>query len=1043
MFKLLRYFSIAGFISTVIVAALLAIFYRQLAVKDLVRLKESENIALTQSFANSLWPHSVPLVATARGLRDDELRTHPEIAKLRQAVVAMMKGLPVVKVKVYDLTGLTVFSTEARQIGEDKSKNAGFLLARSGDVASELTHRDTFSAFEQTIENRDIISTYIPIRLGLTDPVEAVFEVYSDVTPFLQDMRRSQAMVVITVTVILTVLYFVLFFIVRHADKIIKRQHIEASRYLEETKRANEMLGERIEERTCNLSKANERLEAEIAGRKRMEETLQACYNELATLHQVGQTILSSPDHKTTLQEILKKTLLITSLDLGVIRLLDTRGETLQPVVSWGYQDPENVRMHRKVARDATSGQFVLREMLHKEPRVEENVQQCNGLRTLKREGVQSAIIVPVLAKEEVLGVIQLGSRTPRKFQPNEVRLLETLGSQMGIAVQKARLYEETQQRNRELQALYSITNAVTRSLDIESLMERALRTTIDVLGVDAGRLYVLDEKDHALRLAAHHGLPLDRLSDIERYAPGEGIVGRTFKESRPMVFADMATDSNYMTMARSGKVRELGFRSAAGFPITLKDQPVGVIYVYGRTVREFTSQDLDLLSAIGGQIGFAIENARLLEDLREKTQELEGANLRLNRLLEEQNSLREILNQINIMDMGKLLEKVAGQALKLLRVDNVLIRLLGPDGLLRTVASAGSEGSRYQERAHRSTYGRSSWIVENCRPLVIRDITQDKLFGPGHIMKEEGVKSYLGLPLISREQKAIGVLAAHSRTERDFTEEEIALAKQFASGAATAIENARFYEEIKNQAQELENVNNLLARQAAELARSNAELEQFAYVASHDLQEPLRMVASYTQLLAKRYKGKLDADADEFITYAVDGATRMQGLVKDLLAYSRVGTRGKDFEPTDCSAILNKALTNLKAAIEQSDAVVTHDSLPTVMADGTQLAQLFQNLISNAVKFRNQDPPLIHVSTQRNGKEWVFSLRDNGIGIDPQYAERIFVIFQCLHSKREYPGDGIGLAICKKIVERHGGRIWVESQPGQGATFLFTISDI
>ncbi len=232
------------------------------------------------------------------------------------------------------------------------------------------------------------------------------------------------------------------------------------------------------------------------------------------------------------------------------------------------------------------------------------------------------------------------------------------------------------------------------------------------------------------------------------------------------------------------------------------------------------------------------------------------------------------------------------------------------------------------------------------------------------------------------------------------------------------------------------------LTRKTEELARSNAELQQFAYIASHDLQEPLRMVSSYTQLLGKRYKGKLDQDADEFIGYAVDGAIRMQWLIRDLLEYSRVGSENTSFEATDCELVFKHAMNNLSESIQKRKAQITHDPLPSLEANFLLLTQVFQNLIGNSLKFQGVETPQIHISVRPLSDGWEFSVKDNGIGISPDQHNRIFSIFQRLHTREEYPGTGVGLAICKKIVGRHGGDIWVESELQKGATFYFTIKN-
>ncbi len=289
----------------------------------------------------------------------------------------------------------------------------------------------------------------------------------------------------------------------------------------------------------------------------------------------------------------------------------------------------------------------------------------------------------------------------------------------------------------------------------------------------------------------------------------------------------------------------------------------------------------------------------------------------------------------------------------------------------------------------------------------------------------EAGLRTWLDVPVIL-EQTVVAVMRFMSRTPNAYDARSEALAVLIAAQVAGAVANAQ-------------SIESLLATQA-ELARSNAELEQFAYVASHDLQEPLRMVASYVGLLERRYRGRLDSDADDFIEFAVDGARRMQALLSGLLDLSRVGTRGRELESTESDAALRDALINLEQGIAEAGAEVIHEPLPAVLGDRIQLTQLFQNLISNAVKFNAADSPQVTVSASQSGSMWEFAVADNGIGIDPAHFDRIFQVFQRLHTRDTYEGTGIGLSVCRKIVERHGGAIWPESAMGQGTTFRFTL---
>jgi signal transduction histidine kinase len=365
------------------------------------------------------------------------------------------------------------------------------------------------------------------------------------------------------------------------------------------------------------------------------------------------------------------------------------------------------------------------------------------------------------------------------------------------------------------------------------------------------------------------------------------------------------------------------------------------------------------------------------------------------------------------------------GQKLRVLQLEDdptdaeLVLRALEKDGLaVSSDITQSAEGFLHQVRSH-------------AYDVILADYNLPQWSGLEALalMRKEG----LDIPLIL-VTGSLGDVTAVECIKQGATDYVL---KDRLAGLSVSVQRALHEKELRQQHRQAQEA---LARKVEELARSNRELEQFAYVASHDLQEPLRMVAAYTQLLAERYRGKLDEKADKYIHYAVDGAQRMQTLIQDLLAFSRVGRGGLALKSADCNTILENAIKNLHTAIEESGAVITHDPLPTVLADGSQMQQLFQNLIGNGIKFRGSEKPLIDIHAEPKDQEWLFAVSDNGIGIASENAETVFVIFQRLHTRAEYPGNGIGLSICKKIVEQHGGKIWVEPKPGPGTTFKFTL---
>ncbi|MCZ6625127.1 MAG: GAF domain-containing protein, partial [Deltaproteobacteria bacterium] len=519
----------------------------------------------------------------------------------------------------------------------------------------------------------------------------------------------------------------------------------------------------------------------DVTERRRLGHEVESHYQELQILHEISQAILSSPDLETILERILDKALQIGPFDIGIIRLLDLAGTVLKAVVSRGYQDPRNVTEKSTASGDPTAGLILVRVMAEKEAYVVENVSECDGLRSFKREGVQSAVVVSVRAQEQVLGTIELGSRSARKFQPRQVRLLEAIGSHMGIAVQKARLHEEAQRRNQELQGLYAITKATTESLDAQAIVHSALLKTIEVLQVDAGRLYLMDEHDRVLRLRAHHGLPPEAISDYDHYTPEEGIIGRIFTECRPIVFSDAASDPSYEALARQGKGKKLGFQSSAGIAIVAKGVPVGVVHVFSRAVREFSPQDIEMLSAIGGQIGIAIENSRLFQEAVQRKVELAT-------LLEINKGLAGLIGQEG------LLPKIAEETKRLLKVEMVAFRLVEGEELVAVKGVEVLPGLKPRIKIGESLTGKI--VIENT-PLLVEDLQEDPRLIEAHrtIFRKYGYRSFLGVPL-RVEDKVVGILSIYTKTTRSFTWAEVELLSGIADLAALAVDKSRLYRE-------------------------------------------------------------------------------------------------------------------------------------------------------------------------------------------------------------------------------------------------------
>ncbi len=659
-------------------------------------------------------------------------------------------------------------------------------------------------------------------------------------------------------------------------------------------------------------------------------------------------------------------------------------------------------------------------------PIVAEDIQHTDDPRTgrVKSYGLQAYACHPLIVQGRVLGTLSFGTRTRARFTEDELSLMKAVTDQVALAMERKRAQDELRRVNEGLEQRVAERTAELRAASryARSLLEASLDPLVTIN--PAGK--ITDVNEATVQVT---GVARDRLigSDFSAY----------FTEP------DKAAAS-YQAVLAKGLVRD--------YPLTIRHASGRMTHVlYHATVfRDEAGRMRGVFAAARD-----VTERRQAERRRDLTTALLGLFAQKSAAQDYLNSVMDVIRRwtdcqalgIRLLDEhGEIpYQSCAGFAPEFLELENRLSVRRDTCCCIRAISQAFEE----QDRPLVTPGG--SYRCDNAPAFVNGLPPEQRARYRGNCMKF-GFTSLAIIPVRYRDQ-VIGAL--HLADQRpdwfpsatvEFLETMTPLIGEAMHRFQTEAELARHRDQLEvlvgQRTRELTEANARLEQTAENLQRSNRDLEQFAYVASHDLQEPLRAIGGYVRLLERRQPADLDDTSKAYINGALEGALRMERLIHDLLAFSRVGARGGDLVPSDLSGVLEEALANLAVSIESTHARLTHDQMPTLVVDDTQIMQLFQNLIGNALKFRNAAAPQIHVGAERQEWGWVFSVRDNGIGIEPQYFEKIFQIFQRLHTRKQYSGTGIGLAICKRIVERHGGTIWVESQLGQGSTFFFSIPD-
>jgi len=651
-----------------------------------------------------------------------------------------------------------------------------------------------------------------------------------------------------------------------------------------------------------------------------------------------------------------------------------------------------------------------------------------------KNVGLRSYVILPLMVKGKALGALNLGSLKPRCYGKKEIKILSPIAEILSLAIENSNLYQESERREEIQKLLKELSQAITL-LSIDRLLKKVTENVQELLRVDVCDVRMLEgEKWSLMAISGIDPTLTSPTRDKTPYGRLEWII----ENRKPLTIPDSSQEG---TISPGETVKALGCRGYLGVPMLSRSGKVtGVIRALTYQPRQFSQEEVELLQQLSSSATIAIENAKLLEELKTKGQELETANQRLNRLLHEQSSLREIFTQINLLDLDTLLHQLTERAVTLLPVDHVQVRLVDTSGILQTMAVAGAGSERLRTQVSRSGTSRSTWVMENRRPMAIKDISQDKIYGPGRLMREMGVKGYICVPLIARSQKSIGVLQATSLKEREFTQEEIALAQQLAAGAAVAIENARLFEEVQKASHELE--------------EAYKTKSAFFNTMAHELRTPLNVLIATMQLFRDGFYGALSEKHLTGFETMERNARNLLDLISGILELARLEAKRI---PLQIEEFLFKEIIDelesyfMPLAREKGLELRFRldDPMIKLKTDKSKIEAIIQNLLGNAVKYTDSGEIEVRVSalldgqaSGSQGKSLSILVRDTGIGIKESDLPHIFQAFYLAEgvNRRKYPGSGLGLSIVERLLEMLGGNIQAQSEWGKGSTFTVTL---